>query len=141
MCGLAPGPKGPLPSMLIVGPEGPTHKYFWSTVFHRCCSPRLQMLWKKSFHCHSVRSEESLLIQSTSLREILRTKPALRMTAFRLFPQPLQTRGFSLATRRKSPRLKTRATTPFNRSRRVPRANTKTNPIPQVSAACRRPGA
>jgi hypothetical protein len=40
--------------------------------------------------CHSERSEESLLDQNKGLREILRTKSALRMTAFRFFPQPVQ---------------------------------------------------
>jgi hypothetical protein len=47
-------------------------------------------LRKKSFGRHSERSEESLLIQNKSLREILRAKSALRMTVFRLFPQPVQ---------------------------------------------------
>jgi hypothetical protein len=51
---------------------------------------RLNRMRRKPFRCHSERSEEPLLIQNKSLRGILRAIPALRMTAFRLFPQPLK---------------------------------------------------
>jgi hypothetical protein len=44
-----------------------------------------EQLAEKSFRCHSVRREESLLIQNESLRGILRAKAALRMTAFLFF--------------------------------------------------------
>src|ERR1017187_4335500 len=50
---------------------------------------RLYSLRKKSSGRHSERSEESLLILNESLREILRAKSGLRMTVFRLFPQPI----------------------------------------------------
>jgi hypothetical protein len=50
----------------------------------------LSSLRKKSFGRHSERSEESLLIQNKSPREILRAKSALRMTVFRLFPQTVR---------------------------------------------------
>jgi hypothetical protein len=53
---------------------------------------RLYSLRKKSCYRHSERSEESLLIQNKSLREILRAESALRMTVFRLFQQPVKPR-------------------------------------------------
>jgi hypothetical protein len=45
---------------------------------------------KSPLVCHSERSEESLLDQNKGLRGILRAKSALRMTAFRFFPQPVK---------------------------------------------------
>jgi hypothetical protein len=50
----------------------------------------LNSLRKKSYGRHSERSEESLLIKNQSLKEILRAKPALRMTAFHLFSQTVK---------------------------------------------------
>jgi hypothetical protein len=51
----------------------------------------LNSLRKKSSGRHSERSEESLLIQNKSLREILRAKSPLGMTEFCIFPQPVKT--------------------------------------------------
>ena len=70
----------------------------WSTsvasAFRRTLSieahARMNSLRKKSSRCHSEPSEESLLIQNESLRGILRAKSALRMMAFRFFPQPMK---------------------------------------------------
>jgi hypothetical protein len=61
---------------------------------------RLISLRKKSFGRHSERSEESLLIQNKSLREILRAKSALRMTAFRLFQQSVKPLNLHVLTAR-----------------------------------------
>jgi hypothetical protein len=61
---------------------------------------RLKWLRKKSLCRHSARSEESLVIQNKSLRGILRKKPALRMTSFCLFPQPLKPTVIELQVRR-----------------------------------------
>jgi hypothetical protein len=43
---------------------------------------------KNHFGRHSERNEESLFDKSKGLRGILRARPALRITLFRLFPQP-----------------------------------------------------
>jgi iron complex transport system substrate-binding protein len=50
----------------------------------------LKSLQEKSIGRHSERSEESLLYQDKRPRGILRAKPALRMTAFGIFPQALK---------------------------------------------------
>src|SRR6266853_643234 len=66
----------------------------------------LQRLREKSFGCHSERSEESLLDHNKALRGILRARPALRMTAFGIFPQALQPARLSPHQKSKPRRLK-----------------------------------
>jgi hypothetical protein len=69
-------------SWLSSRPEKPPATQFMRWLLNR--------LRKQCIGCHSERSEESLPIENKRPRGILRANSALRMTVFRLFPQPVK---------------------------------------------------